>query len=231
MSLFSTNVYGEVFYNQDHLISGDPLYTNQAGLPSLPIGTITIEEIKAPEGYLRNEEIFICHITPEGTTENVHTYKYPMIVDELLTLEMRKVEAKTGLPISNAEFIYTRPNGEVETFITDEEGFFDIKGLEYGTHKIKEIAAPECYLLNENEIVFAVSEENQIELLSDFDETMGNVKFDVLEHGRIEIEMEDLLTNFWLPETGSRGIGFFVLLGAVICGISTKNIKNRKRSH
>lgn len=35
----------------EYKVSGDDFYLGQSGLPTLPLGTITIEETKAPEGY------------------------------------------------------------------------------------------------------------------------------------------------------------------------------------
>lgn len=37
--------------DNDYLVSGDAFYLNEFGIPSLPHGTITIRETKAPEGY------------------------------------------------------------------------------------------------------------------------------------------------------------------------------------
>lgn len=35
-----------------HLVSGDTILTNEAGAPIIPLGTLTVQETKAPEGYL-----------------------------------------------------------------------------------------------------------------------------------------------------------------------------------
>ncbi|MFR5070439.1 MAG: prealbumin-like fold domain-containing protein [Eubacteriales bacterium] len=55
-------------------MSGDEFYYNSHGSVTLPIGTITIQETKAPEGYLLNPEIFIRQITSDGLSEGVNTY-------------------------------------------------------------------------------------------------------------------------------------------------------------
>ena len=48
----------------DYLVSGDAFYYNSAGtIVTLPLGTVTIQETKAPEGYLINNELFIRGFT------------------------------------------------------------------------------------------------------------------------------------------------------------------------
>lgn len=37
--------------NTNYKIAGDDFYTNAKGAPVLPLGTLSIEETKAPEGY------------------------------------------------------------------------------------------------------------------------------------------------------------------------------------
>ena len=38
------------YFDNEHFVSGDPFYLD-GGIPTLPLGTITVEETKAPEGY------------------------------------------------------------------------------------------------------------------------------------------------------------------------------------
>lgn len=49
------------------------------GNPALPLGTVTIQETKAPAGFLLNQEIFIRQITSDGTAETVATYDQPTV--------------------------------------------------------------------------------------------------------------------------------------------------------
>lgn len=52
---------------EEQKVSGDPFYKNTEGEVVLPLGTVTFQEIKAPEGYLLNNEIFIETVREEGT--------------------------------------------------------------------------------------------------------------------------------------------------------------------
>ncbi|MGM9941609.1 MAG: SpaA isopeptide-forming pilin-related protein [Bulleidia sp.] len=51
--------------DQVYLVSGDPLYTTSDGKTVLPLGMITIEETKAPQGYL------LDHVVVNGELQNV----------------------------------------------------------------------------------------------------------------------------------------------------------------
>lgn len=64
--VFETNQNGFLYYDEDYKVSGPDLYTSEDGIPALPVGTITIQEIKASKGYLVNEEIFTVHLTAQS---------------------------------------------------------------------------------------------------------------------------------------------------------------------
>lgn len=44
-------------------------YYNSTNLPTIPIGTVTLRETKAPEGYKLNDETFIVKVISEGSDE------------------------------------------------------------------------------------------------------------------------------------------------------------------
>lgn len=75
--IIKTDEYGYARLSEQSLVSGDPFYYSSSNRPTLPAGTVTIQETKAPEGYFLNEEIYIDQITPEGTVETVNTYNMP----------------------------------------------------------------------------------------------------------------------------------------------------------
>lgn len=50
-------------------MKGDALYKMTDGTEALPLGTVTIQEIKPPKGYFLNEEVFVFQIKSEGTGE------------------------------------------------------------------------------------------------------------------------------------------------------------------
>lgn len=138
------------------VVSGDKLYYASNGDTTLPIGTITIQESKAPTGYFINNEVFVRKITTSGSVEGVNTYNQPEILEKVIKFNIKKVQVGTITPVSGAVFLHTKPDGTTESLTTDEKGEITITGLETGIHKIKETNAPDGYQLNTNEVVFEV---------------------------------------------------------------------------
>ena len=63
---------------QTYFVKGDPFYKNSLGHIVIPLGTLTIQETKAPVGYRLNSEIHTIHVTPDNQEiEDVHTYVVP----------------------------------------------------------------------------------------------------------------------------------------------------------
>lgn len=138
-------------------ISGDKFYYDSNKIIVLPIGTITIQETKAPTGYFINNEVFVRKITTSGHAESVKTYNQPEVLEKVIKFDIKKVQAGTSTPVSGAVFRHTLPNGSTEDLETNGSGEITITGLASGTHKIKEIKSPDGYQLNPNEVVFNVA--------------------------------------------------------------------------
>lgn len=155
--VLKTDKDGYCDLTKEYKISGDDFYYNNIDLPTLPVGTITIQETKAPSGYFINNEVFVRKITPSGSDANVSTYNYPEVNEKVIKFDIKKVQAGTSTPISGAVFRHTLPNGSTEDLETNGSGEITITGLASGTHKIKEIKSPDGYQLNPNEVVFNVA--------------------------------------------------------------------------
>ena len=138
-------------------VSGDDFYYASNGDATLPVGTITIQETKAPTGYFINNEVFVRKITTKGSVEDVDTFNMPTVNEKVIKFNIKKVQAGTSKPVSGAVFRHTLPNGSTEDLETNGSGEITITGLASGTHKIKEIKSPDGYQLNPNEVVFNVA--------------------------------------------------------------------------
>lgn len=155
--VLKTDKDGYADLSKDYKVSGDDFYYNGNSDPTLPVGTITIQETKAPTGYFINNEVFVRKITSTGTAPNIHTYNQPKVLEKVIKFNIKKVQAGTSTPISGAVFRHTMPNGSTEDLETNGSGEITITGLASGTHKIKEIKSPDGYQLNPNEVVFNVA--------------------------------------------------------------------------
>lgn len=155
--VLKTDKDGHADLSKEYKISGDDFYYNNTNSPTLPVGTITIQETKAPTGYFINNEVFVRKITSTGTAPNIHTYNQPKVLEKVIKFNIKKVQAGTSTPISGAVFRHTMPDGSTKELTTNDSGEITITGLASGTHKIKEIKSPDGYQLNPNEVVFNVA--------------------------------------------------------------------------
>lgn len=155
--VLKTNSNGYCQLNSNFKVSGDDFYYNGNSHPTLPVGTITIQETKAPTGYFINNEVFVRKITTSGNAERVETFNMPTVNEKVIKFDIKKVQAGTSTPVSGAVFRHTLPNGSTEDLETNGSGEITITGLASGTHKIKEIKSPDGYQLNPNEVVFNVA--------------------------------------------------------------------------
>lgn len=119
----------------DKSFENDPFYKSAAGDPCIPLGTVTVQEVKAPEGYLLNNKIYTTEITAgTGTVESVTTYNVPKIgsAAEMAEhpkrgdIQLVKVKDGTVQRLANVQFkITSKTTGESHIVCTDENGFID----------------------------------------------------------------------------------------------------------
>lgn len=104
-----------------------------------------VQEICSPEGYILDDTVHDMELTAGKTATVVLTNsKEP-------GLTIQKVDAETGDPLPGAVFRVTMPNGAVKDVTTDENGIARLIDLDAGKIIVKEIRAPEGYLLDETE--------------------------------------------------------------------------------
>ena len=128
--VFRTNENGFCYYEEKYKISGDELYLSPTKNPSIPLGIVTIQETKAPEGYLLNPEVYVVPISSTNNgSEFVETYNQPKIPETLLTLDIVKVLKGKDTPIPGVVFLHTDSKGNQEEVTTDEKGQAVLKVL------------------------------------------------------------------------------------------------------
>lgn len=128
--VFKTNKNGVILlqYAEQYLISGDPLYFNTSNQVTLPLGTVLIQETKAPTGYLLgNPEVFVRKIVANGTgMESVSTFNTPAQKESVKRgdLEFIKVVEGSMNRLAGVPFALTsETNGETHILVTDENGY------------------------------------------------------------------------------------------------------------
>lgn len=125
--VFKTDAEGKVRFTKDYLVSGDDFYYQSDGKTiCMPLGKVVITEIKAPEGYLINGEIFTAYITPSGVKETVLVYNEQSVPEQVKRgdLEMVKVSDGDQKRLANVPFTITSlTTGESHTIVTDKNGY------------------------------------------------------------------------------------------------------------
>lgn len=127
-------------------IIGDYVTDEQGeiSIPDLAVGAYYVEEIVAPEGYLldeNNHKDFVINTVD------------PVIItfanEEMAELEVKKVDADTGEPLSGASIRVAYDGGsDCYDVYTNDAGTATLSNLKSGTYTVTEITAPEGYLLD-----------------------------------------------------------------------------------
>ena len=123
------------YLDNEHFVSGDPFYLD-AGIPTLPLGTITVEETKAPAGYtLQNKTlsaggqevangIALFNITEDNqhVAAVVGGNEYTVVEGVVRGgLEIQKKDADTGANVGTATFQIVNKNN-YDVVARDENG-------------------------------------------------------------------------------------------------------------
>ena len=199
--VFRTNENGMCRLEEKFLVSGDALYKSPTGNSTFPIGTVTIQETQAPEGYLINPDIYTIKITSNNNgSEFVYTYNQPTIPEQSLDLNIVKKEKGKEYAIEGAVFEHTKPDGTTETVTTDANGVCKFKTLGYGQHKVREVSAPEEYTVNSGVVTFTVAKDNKITLDSNTAKD-NSMQFEVEKEGTARLCVEDTLAPYQLKIT------------------------------
>ena len=116
----STNENGQARLDDKFLVEGDPLFKTSAGAPTIPLGTVVIQETKAPTGYLLNDQIFIQQITDEGKVgESAVVYNAPEVPEQVMRGGIsitKQLEGGNNEELEGIGFFIYNSAGEKMTF-------------------------------------------------------------------------------------------------------------------
>ena len=158
--LMRTDASGKITFDPEHKVSGDAFFELSDGEAAFPLGTVTIRETKAPDGYLTKDEVVVRKILPEGTAEAVCTYEPVEVAEQVIRGDIELIkfredtdpETEHKTPLEGIEFSLTaKSTGEVFKIVTDEKGYATTKqsgenargNLVYDTYTVHEINPPQ----------------------------------------------------------------------------------------
>lgn len=151
----------------------------KAVIKGLPLGTYTITETKAPTDYVKNPDYLSNTFTlSDDVLEVAFDDKDKEIFKNYKTsLTLHKKDLKTGELIDGAVFNIFDSQGKVVGFskvkngeykeggsttgLYTQNGILTVKAIDFGKYTVKEISAPEKYLIDEqNEKDFEINTNN-----------------------------------------------------------------------
>ena len=177
--VLKTDGEGYCRLNNIYKISGDDFYYDVDGIISLPLGTLTIQETKAPDGYILDDTVYVRQITSEGNVAEVNTYNAPVISNDLFKayLKVVKKDSESGESILNNQatfkiWDYAAADyvtlGGVSEFKTNDEGVLVTpEFLLAGSYRLDETKAPSGYIPSEEGIDFVLDTETIYETYID----------------------------------------------------------------
>lgn len=214
--VFKTDKNGYIdIRDKNYFVSGDELYMADTNNISFPTGTITVQEIKAPNGYLLNDDVFVVPIELDAESQRVTSYAIPTVPENSLDFRLVKLDGNTTDEIPGAVFRHTCPDGSTEEATTDSNGELSFKGLTWGSHTVEEISSPDGYAVNKNKITFDVTEDNTIKITSKstVTDTDGEILIGVADDGCIDATVygKPIPFNVKVHKTNNKN---FALAGA-----------------
>lgn len=112
-----------------YTISGSPYYKLQDGRIGMPIGSYTIQEVQAPEGYLPDTTVHVRHVNDEDHDREVLANFHPeedgdIVNDEVARSDLRFTKRTSGSTrLAGIPFkVTSRTTGEWHILVTDKNG-------------------------------------------------------------------------------------------------------------
>ena len=155
-----------IYDNNKNIVA--TITTNKDGYAEsehLNYGTYTMQETKAPKGYLLSNKVWDININ-----ENDKTYTFDVSNDVIKgKLQIVKVDSENEeKPVEGAGFdvIAVNVNGikegtVVDHVVTDKNGFAYTKDLRYGDYKFHETDTPKGYWKSDKEYSFNIAENGK----------------------------------------------------------------------
>lgn len=123
--IFETDEEGKIHFSKDYFVEGDDFYYDHEGSIVLPLGTVEIKEIKAPEGYLPVENTFVVSLNESGTEPHIENWEVIEISEQVKRGDLAFSKTRQGSMerLASVPFrITSKTSGESHVLVTDENG-------------------------------------------------------------------------------------------------------------
>lgn len=184
--IFRTNERGHIFLVDNYLVTGsDGLVKDISGMYTLPLGTITLQETKAPEGYLLNDTVYVAQTVLDSGNNIVRTTNLPtddnaaqetpyegtISIQKFLggsTVKTSEPDAEFEIYLTSAGSYDAAPEESRQTITTDANGYAITKRLPYGTYTVHQTKGNnKYYFVDDMEITISENNANYHKILED----------------------------------------------------------------
>lgn len=176
----------------------------------LPFGGYFVREIKAPDGFVLDENAYFFRISEDGQTVIVENGAGVGFLNAPKTGKLKINKTSSNGKVAGFSFLVTGPSGYEQTFTTDETGVIEIDGLRIGKYTVSEMSddASEGYVLPKAQTVEVIDSEI--------------ITVEMYNHWRDTPKTgDDSTPNLWLALLAASAIGL------TLCGVYFY----RKRKH
>ena len=169
-------------------------------ISDLAVGTYTISESKAPDGYELSNEIKKFSVSRDDKEIKVEftNRKTPKVN----TVEISKKDATTQEELPGAHLVVKNSEGKIiDEWVSTSEVHI-IKGIAAGTYSLTETIAPEGYVLSESTVEFTVKADgttNKVVMYNSKETTPVPPAPENPGKHQVEISKQDITTKSELP--------------------------------
>ncbi|MBQ8147764.1 MAG: hypothetical protein IJ040_03130 [Lachnospiraceae bacterium] len=213
-----------ILYDENMLIV-DRAFSDTDGkitFSELKYGTYYIEEIQAPEGYIRDTGVYKVVVNSDtpvtkhesGTTDNdslTIVNKKLAIIAPLISFKLKKVD-ESGKPLADAVFeLYADGVGTGITMTSDASGMVYFRRItvtgysEDTVFSVREVSSPSGYTMDSVNINLGTRVESPYADSDDVTKWLSDAEIRWAGDGsasNAEIENQQILGNIWVTKTG-----------------------------
>lgn len=139
---------------------------------------------------IQNAQSYVTYTAAYETTNGNIGIK---IKNDNCNLQILKVDSETNKPLENVTFEISKENGErIGEYTTDKNGLIEIKNLEPGIVRVKEIKVDDKYILNEEEKKVSLEWGKTAKIQIENSRKKGNLRIIKVDAENNEILLENV---------------------------------------
>ena len=155
---------------------------------NLGVGTYTLTETIAPDGYTLSQETITFTVQKDGKVETIIMYNAPENAPTKYKISKQDITSKEELPGAKLE-IRDKNNIVVDSWTSGNTPHY-VTNLKVGTYTLTETIAPAGYTLSKETITFTVQKDGKVKTV---------VMYNAKETTKVKISKQDITSKEELP--------------------------------